>query len=794
MSLLNSFIAACALVAAVAVSGSGMANNVEPGTMPELAADEGLALFDINIDIDLKRIRLDRTGSFFSMPRIEDLPAGKYTRLLRLPAGEYAFTKFESELVHWRFEGVRNSTFRIEAGKINYVGEVRSTGGLWGYRSLSIENSALNSMRNLERDYPGVGARYPWRYTGESPDPFLEQLPTSDISAKETPQDAIQPTIEDRDAAEIMFRAFNAYASALSPDGRFVLETVKEGDNIALHLIDLDSSEERVIYTGVPAAPHWVNSQVLALTFMGAGMRSRLMRVRTVNDAVEIPLAEGFVAGVIPGTDQIILFADGLKVLNVNEKLDKKSIRKAPYLRPGAKSLADWWIDGKGILRLIELQRKRNQVFAEFVYFDVGTDEAIHFTLPDDDTEVLRIAGFGADGQILVLTNKNRSQIELAEFDPRTAKVGKTVLSRPNADLQGVAWQVNHQIRSASYLSQGRTVEKMLGDPKTDALGQRLAASLPDRNIFIASIASNGRSLIQVEGATEPGSAYIYEPASDDLTLLTLSAPHLDGRPLATAERFFATADDGFQIESFLTRLGSGTGKMPLLVVPHGGPFEVVDQHRFDQQVQYFAKLGFAVLQVNFRGSGGAGKEQVALGIKQWGDRMISDIETSVSEALGRFPIDEQRIAALGTSYGGYSALRLGQKNPARYRAVVGICGVYDLPLLFNSGAASRMKQGVEWLAAHLGDPAKDQALLRAQSPVFGEGSYAPDVLLVHDRGDEIAPFEHAIRMQYALARVGKKIEFIAVNDKNHGLTDAGTAIATYPKIARFLRKALAMQ
>ena len=255
-----------------------------------------------------------------------------------------------------------------------------------------------------------------------------------------------------------------------------------------------------------------------------------------------------------------------------------------------------------------------------------------------------------------------------------------------------------------------------------------------------------------------------------------------------------AKAPDGFEIESFLTLLQTDAGKkMPLLVLPHGGPFEVVDYQRFDPEVQYFAKLGFAVLQVNFRGSGGSGKENVELGIKQWGDRMIGDIEAAVTETLKRFPIDQERIAAMGTSYGGYSAIRLGQKNPARYKAVVGICGVYDLPLLFNAGMASRSAHRVEWLVSHVGDPNKEQALLVAQSPVYAAKEIKPSVLLVHDRGDEIAPFEHAIRLQLALAQVNKKIEFVTVNDGNHGLVRAGTAIATYPKIAQFLRKALNM-
>jgi dipeptidyl aminopeptidase/acylaminoacyl peptidase len=266
----------------------------------------------------------------------------------------------------------------------------------------------------------------------------------------------------------------------------------------------------------------------------------------------------------------------------------------------------------------------------------------------------------------------------------------------------------------------------------------------------------------------------------------------LDGRPLAASERFMVKSSDGFDIESFLTKPEtSADQKLPLLVLPHGGPIGIADYKRFDREVQYFAKIGYAVLQVNFRGSG-AGKSNTERGAGVWGTTMISDINAAVDAALKKFPIDENKIVAMGTSYGGYGAVRLLQLNPKRYKAAVGICGVYDLPLIFNAGQSSRGKKSIDWYKKFVGNPSTELDKLMAQSPVYSTEKLSSPILLVHDRGDEIAPFEHALRLQAALAENGNKVKLLTVNDEQHGLVVAASAIANYPKIAKFLSDALA--
>lgn len=769
------------------------AQLVEPGTAPTLAENEGYALFDINIDMAIEKIQLDRVGSIFSFPKIADLPEGKYTRLLKLPAGNYQFTKFQSEFFYWEFDDVRNRNFTIEPGKINYVGEVQSRATGWLSRSLVIENTALVASRNLARDYPGIAGKYPWRYTGEYADPFME-IKAQDIYGQQPPDSGIEPRIEDRDAAEIMFRAMSKHAGALSPDGRFVLETTSEGSKIAIRLIDLNAPSERVIYTGEPISRAlWINPETLVLTFQGTTYQSRVLRVKSTKDVTEIPLALGWVIGSTPDQKHLILVANynnktNIKVLDITKGLDLKRIKSAPHLHPSVRKFADVWIDGQGKLRLYEVVQANRQKYSRYVYFDPASNKSVEFKVEDVKNQTLTFVGFDKNAIPLVLTNKDRNEIELVEFNTQTATLGKTVKSIKNTDLMSVIYGLNHEIVGVRYLSQGRQIEASLDDARSSRLRSELAIKLPQSNVNVTEFASDGRALVYVESSKVPGDIYVYQPASKRLDLLTQIAPHLDGRPLAGTERFIVKAKDGFEIESFLTQMNPDDArKKPLLVLPHGGPFGIVDFQHFDPEVQYFAKLGYAVLQVNFRGSGGTGSANRELGIKQWGDRMIDDIEAATDEALRRFKLDDQRVVTMGTSYGAYSAVRLAQRNPARYKSVVAIAGVFDLHMLFNSGRYSRNERDIDWLKSHVGDPVKDFELISRQSPTYAPQLVKAPVLVVHDRGDDIAPFEHAIRLQLALKREKKNIELITVNDGLHGLVRPSTAIATYPKIAHFL-------
>lgn len=413
----------------------------------------------------------------------------------------------------------------------------------------------------------------------------------------------------------------------------------------------------------------------------------------------------------------------------------------------------------------------------------------MEFSVDVRTNETFSIVGFDNRDRLLALTNYDREHTELVQVDPRTGVIGETVLSRSGVDLLSVAMNPDHSLRSISYRERGNIHRELLASDDAD-LKDSLSKALPGRVVHASLPARNGRRIVFAYGSSEPGRYYLFEKETRQLRPLASLAPHLEGRRLAGSEVFSVKNKAGQDIEAILTR-NPATRPQPLIVIPHGGPFGVFDRRIFDPEVQFFAALDFAVLQVNYRGGAGLGKDALKQGYRELGRGIEDDIEMAVDEALKRPSVDPRRVVVLGTSYGGFSALSLAIRHPGRYRAAVGIAGAYDIALQFTGSDAAGSEKTLELMAEMFGDPIKDKGLLQSVSPVYAYERINSPLLLVHDRGDVRVPFEHARRLQTLLTLRGKPASMIALNDGRHGISDAKSAIANYPIIAAFLDKAL---
>ncbi len=163
--------------------------------------------------------------------------------------------------------------------------------------------------------------------------------------------------------------------------------------------------------------------------------------------------------------------------------------------------------------------------------------------------------------------------------------------------------------------------------------------------------------------------------------------PALKEADLSPTEPFEIEVRDGMKIRGYLTTPRSGTGKnLPMVVLVHGGPHGSFDRYDFDGEVQLFASRGYAVLQVNFRGSGGRGREFTFAGYRRWGREMQNDVTDAVQWAVEQGTADPQRVCIYGASYGAYAALAGAYREPDLFKCAIGMSGVYDLPLLFEKG------------------------------------------------------------------------------------------------------------
>jgi dipeptidyl aminopeptidase/acylaminoacyl peptidase len=198
--------------------------------------------------------------------------------------------------------------------------------------------------------------------------------------------------------------------------------------------------------------------------------------------------------------------------------------------------------------------------------------------------------------------------------------------------------------------------------------------------------------------------------------------------------------------------------------MPHGGPIGVRETATFDPQVEFLASRGYSVLKVNFRGSSGFGKKFQNSGVGQLG-RAIEHAITTVVEQV-RSQHNYTKMCAIGTSYGGYSAMMLAMLHPDDYQCVISMFGVYDLPLLFNSTNATLVPEMQQALRLVLGD---NNDALKQVSPFYMAEKLKAPLLLIAGKRDKIAWFEQSDRMAYRLKQLDKDVETLFCKNSAHG-------------------------
>lgn len=321
-------------------------------------------------------------------------------------------------------------------------------------------------------------------------------------------------------------------------------------------------------------------------------------------------------------------------------------------------------------------------------------------------------------------------------------------------------------------------------------LHQWLRGAFRGRDVDITSTTDDmSLAVVTISSPLTPPTYYVVDVPGRKLLVQLESRPDLKADQLAQVDPIEFTARDGVKIRGLLTMpRGAPEKSLPMVVVVHGGPHGVYDHYGFDWEAQLFASRGYAVLQVNYRGSGGRGREFQNAGYGRWGREMQDDVTDGVRWAIGDGVADPKRICIYGGSYGGYAALTGAFREPELFRCAIGMAGVYDLPLMFEKGDIQSVESGINYLKKAVGT---DPEELKRRSPVYNADKIKAKVLLLHGKLDERAPLEHAERMREALERAGNPPEWSTEWGEGHGFFDEANRAAAYERILQFLSKNL---
>lgn len=327
-------------------------------------------------------------------------------------------------------------------------------------------------------------------------------------------------------------------------------------------------------------------------------------------------------------------------------------------------------------------------------------------------------------------------------------------------------------------------------DDEMRAIHRRLEQALPDTVHSPVQFSEDGSRIIFASASDrDPGVFYLYDRKRQKLDELAVIKPATDPEQMARMKPVSFTARDGLVLHSYLTLpVGREAKNLPLVIHPHGGPYGPRDTWGYDPEVQFYANRGFAVLQINFRGSGGFGQWFEAAGWKKWGLEMQDDLTDGVKWAVAQGIADPARVVISGASYGGYAAMAGLVYTPELYCAGINYVGVVDINNVIPKAVPpARM----HWMKTRLGDlsNADDRKRIHDTSPVNFADRVRVPLLMAYGRNDPRVPIDQGYDIERALKKNNRPYTFIVEKEEGHGFRDETKRIAFYREIDAFLKQ-----
>jgi dipeptidyl aminopeptidase/acylaminoacyl peptidase len=473
------------------------------------------------------------------------------------------------------------------------------------------------------------------------------------------------------------------------------------------------------------------------------------------------------------------------------EKMDVYNGRRVPVARSPVRN-ADFVTDVNGTVRFAYgYDADNNHKLFYRANGNADWTRTADWTLINDEARSGHAEtplGFSADGRIGYLEVEQPSGPDaIVAFDTRDGS-RKTVLRDDDSDPAAIirAMGTPYPAPVGAFIDDGKPRTQFFDEASPEArLYHSLEAAFPGDLVEITSKTADGKlALVQVSSDRDPGDFYLFDTAKKKADYLLARRDWQDPASMAGQRPFAFKARDGRMLHGFLTIPHGSDGKnLPMVVVPHGGPFFRADSWGYDGNAQLLAAAGYAVLQVNFRGSSGYGRDFTQAGAQQWGGTMQDDVTDATHWAVAQGVADAARICIYGGSYGGYAALMGAAREPSLYHCAAGYAGVYDLPLMFEKGDTRMLDSGKAFLHDWLGDPGR----LGKVSPVNLAAAIKVPVFLAAGGQDERAPIEHSKRMEKALRAAGVPVETLYIPTEGHGFYTDEHLTAFYTQLLAFL-------
>ncbi len=451
-----------------------------------------------------------------------------------------------------------------------------------------------------------------------------------------------------------------------------------------------------------------------------------------------------------------------------------------------------WMTDHNGCLRAVTAIV--DGVNTQILYRDNDTEE-FRPVLTTNFKEEVAFLDFTADNSMVyAATNLGRDKIALVLMDPATCEEKEFLFEHPKYDVAGIAYSRRRGKLLTVFCSGHKDPVRHYFDSDEKALRNRIKAHFPHHKVGVADTDKAEENLLLYVGSDRTrGAYYFYNVQEDKPRLLAETAPWLREEDLVEMHPVCYTTRDGLEIEAYLS-LPHGytpdTAKgLPTIINPHGGPW-ARDKWGFSSETQFLCNRGYAVFQMNFRGSTGYGRRFLEAGYKQWGRAMQDDITDGVEWLKARGISDPKRIAIYGGSYGGYATLAGITYTPDLYACAIDYVGVSNL-LTFMQTIPPYWKPMLEMMYEQVGDPVRDREMLEACSPALHADRIVAPLFIAQGANDPRVNKAESDQMVAALRARGVEVEYMVKENEGHGFHNQENRFDFYRAMERFLARHL---
>jgi dipeptidyl aminopeptidase/acylaminoacyl peptidase len=443
-----------------------------------------------------------------------------------------------------------------------------------------------------------------------------------------------------------------------------------------------------------------------------------------------------------------------------------------------------WMTDHAGVIRITT----RTEGVTSVYYHRANEKEPFTEFMRTDFKDNFSPLFFTFDNKNLYASSNlgGRDKAAIVEYDMTTGKESKEIFANADNDVSGLDYSRKRKVLTMVTWT-GAKSERHFLDAETKAMYDKMGGKFEGYEYWIyGADDSETKFVVWVGNDRMPGKYYFYDATTDKVEELATLYPWLNENDLAEMKPIQYKSRDGLTIHGYLTLpKGRGDSALPVVVNPHGGPW-ARDEWGYNEEAQFLANRGYAVLQMNFRGSTGYGREFWMKSFKQWGKTMQDDISDGVEWLKAEGIADPERIAIYGGSYGGYATLAGLAFTPDLYACGIDYVGVSNL-FTFQRTIPPYWGPWRDVLYEQVGDPVKDSLLLASASPAFHADKIKAPLFIAQGANDPRVVKAESDQMVEALKKLGVTVDYMVKDNEGHGFRNEENRFEFYEAMEKFL-------